>query len=238
VLVAFLAVYGLVLAVWPETNSLAILGPHPDGGGRFYGATNQVSTLLLVPSLLAGALLAPVGLLPVGLLAIVVVGLSETGADGGGAIVLAVGFLVLAFRLRELELTARRVALVGAGAVAAGLALVAVDALAGGSSHVTRSVGSGPIGLAGDLAHRIRVSLDGATSSWHAALLVVAGIAALVWLGLREPRDAVLDAALAGLAVSFVVNDTPTDVALFGALSCGTLYTWQRVRLHARRTLD
>jgi hypothetical protein len=229
VLVAFLVVYCAVLALWPEVNSLAMIGPHPDGGGRFYGVTNQVSTLLLVPALLASALLAPVGLLPVALLALVVVGWSQTGADGGGALVLGAGFLVLALRLRELALTPRRLALVGAGAVAAALALVAVDALAGGSSHVTRAVGSGPVGLAEDLGHRLRVSFEGATSSWHAPLLVVGGVATLAWLATRRPRSPVLDAALVALAVSLVVNDTPTDVMAFGALSCAALYVSRRL---------
>jgi hypothetical protein len=238
VLVAFLIAYGAVLAAWPEVNSLAILGPHPDGGGRFYGITNQVSTLMLVPALLGAALLAPVGLVPVASLALVISGWSEIGADGGGALVLAAAFTVLAFRLRGLALTPRRLVLVGAGALGVGIALVAVDAVTGGSSHVTRAVGEGPGDLAGDVGHRLRVSFDGATSSWHAALLVVAGVAVLVWLALREPRSPALDAALAGLAVSFAVNDTPTDVAAFGALACGALYAWERVRRPAAPRLE
>jgi hypothetical protein len=229
VLSGFLLVYGVVLALWPEVNSLAIVGPHPDGGGRFYGVTNQVATLLLVPALLAGGLLAPAGLLPAAVLALAVVGWSRTGADGGGAVVLATGFLVLALRTRELALTPRRLALIGAGAVAAALALVTVDALAGGSSHVTRALGSGPVGLAEELGHRLRVSFEGATSSWHAPLLVAGGVAVVAWLATRCPRSAVLDAALVALAVSLVVNDTPTDVAAFGALSCAALYVSQRV---------
>ena len=229
VLAGFLLVYGTVLALWPDVNSLAIVGPHPDGGGRFYGVTNQVSTLLVVPALLAGALLAPVGLAAVAVLALVVVAWSKTGADGGGALVLAAGFLVLALRLRGLRLSLGRLALVGAGAVAVGLVLVVVDALTSGSSHVTRALGSGPVDLAGELAHRARVSVEGATSSWHAVLLVVGGIAVLAWLATRRPRSALLDAALVALAVSLVVNDTPTDVAAFGALSCAALYVSRRV---------
>jgi hypothetical protein len=58
---------------------------------------------------------------------------------------------------------------------------------------------------------------------------VVAGLAGLVWLATRRARFAVLDAALVAVAVSLVVNDTPTDVAAFGALSCGALYVARRV---------
>lgn len=238
VLACFLVLYGAVLALWPDVNSLAVIGPHPDGGGRFYGVTNQVSTLLLVPSLLAGALLAPLGLAAIALVALVVAGWSEIGADGGGALVLAAGFLVLGLRLRGLELTPRRLALVAAGAVAAAVALVALDVATGGSSHVTRAVGSGPGDLAGDAGHRLRLSFEGATSSWHAVLLVVGGVAALVWMARRRPRSAVLDAALVAVAVSLVVNDTPTDVAAFGALSCGALSAWERVRPDSGSRLD
>ena len=53
--VCFLAAFLVTLAVWPEVNALAAIGPHPDGGGRFYGVTNQVETLLLAPSLAAAA---------------------------------------------------------------------------------------------------------------------------------------------------------------------------------------
>ena len=51
---AFLVAFLVVLAASPETDSLAAIGPHPDGGGRFYGVTNQVETLLLAPALAAG----------------------------------------------------------------------------------------------------------------------------------------------------------------------------------------
>ena len=55
-----------VLAVWPEVNALAAIGPHPDGGGRFYGVTNQVETLLLAPSLAAAALAGVAGAVAIG----------------------------------------------------------------------------------------------------------------------------------------------------------------------------
>ena len=46
-------VYALVFAFSTETSSLAAFGPHPDGGVRFYGMSNQVETLLLVPAAMA-----------------------------------------------------------------------------------------------------------------------------------------------------------------------------------------
>src|SRR5438093_7683396 len=46
VVALFFLAFLLVLTLSPETNSLAVLGPRPDGGGRFYGVSNQVATLL------------------------------------------------------------------------------------------------------------------------------------------------------------------------------------------------
>jgi len=49
---ALAALFAFLFAVmWaePAWNALAVIGPHPDGGGRFYGVTNEVETLLLHP---------------------------------------------------------------------------------------------------------------------------------------------------------------------------------------------
>ena len=227
-LLAFLAAYGLVLALWPEVNSLAAIGPHPDGGGRYYGLTNQTSTLLLAPSLAAGALVGLPGLAAVAALTLAVVGASATGADGGGVLVVLAGFGFLALRLADVRLTARRLAVLGTGVVAAGLLLVGIDAAAGGSSHVTRSLGDGPGSFVEDLAHRVEVSVRGATSSATPIVLTTAGLLGLLWLAARTPRAAALEAFLVALAVSLIVNDTPQDVALFGALGGLTLLAWQR----------
>src|SRR5213593_2670115 len=91
-----LAVYAVFLGVSPETVSLAAIGPHPEGGGRFYGMTNQVETLLLGPALALGALVGLPLLAAVALASLVVVGWSRLGADGGGLIVYAAGFATLA----------------------------------------------------------------------------------------------------------------------------------------------
>jgi hypothetical protein len=227
-LVTFLGGYALVLAVWPEVNSLAAMGPHPYGGGRYFGVTNQTGTLLLVPALAAGALAGLPWLGAVALLAVALVGLSATGADGGGVLVLLAGFGVLALRLANRRLTVRRLVALGAGVVVAGLLVVGLDAAAGGDSHVTRSLGSGPGSFAEDLAHRAEVSFRGPTSSLLPFLSTTAGLLVLVWLATRRPRHAVVDAMLAALAVSLLVNDTPQDVATFGALGTLALLSFRR----------
>jgi hypothetical protein len=208
----------------PAWNTLAVIGPHPDGGGRFYGVTNQVETLLLAPALVLGTLLGVRALPATALLIAAGVGASRVGADGGGLLVFLAAFLTLGLRLRRAE--PARAAIAVAVTAGAALALVGIDAATGGSSHVTHAVGGGPGSLLGDLGHRLHLSGASIASTWNNAALFGAGIAALLWLTVRRPRIAVLDAVFAGLAVSLVVNDTPADVAGYGALSALVVWTW------------
>jgi hypothetical protein len=225
---AFLAGYAAALWIWPDVSALAILGPHPDGGGRFYGVTNQVETLLLPPALAAGVAFGFPWLAVPAALALLVVGASVTGADGGGTVVFAAAFLVLAFRLRGLELSPRRLVAVAGVAAGVTLALVGIDAALGGSSHVTRAVGAGPESLSDDFTHRMHVSADGIVASHGAEVGFVAGALGLVWLALRRPRTPGLDALLVAIVVSLLVNDTPTDVVGYGALGGFALWAWER----------
>jgi hypothetical protein len=226
-LLSIFAVYALVLTVSPETSSLAAYGPHPDGGVRFYGISNQVETLLLVPGLLGAALLGAAWLPVVAVLVLIVVGATGLGADGGGVLVFAAGYLFLWLRLRRAPLTGRNLVLAAGAVIVAGLVLVGLDAALGGSSHVTRTLGDGPGALAGELAHRWHVSLDGYVSSWQATVIISASLAVLAWIGLRRPRYPVVDAVLVALAVSLLVNDSPRDVAAYGAISCAALRFWE-----------
>lgn len=227
--VALLAIfpgYLVVLAISTETSSLAVVGPRPENGGRFYGFNNQLETLVLVPALLGAYLLGP-RLLPVaGLLALVTVGASFAGADGGGVLVLLAGFLFLWLRLRGVPLTLRNLVLTGAAVVVLGLVLVGLDAAFGGESHVTRSIGGGPVQLAEDIGDRLVASAKGVVSTWHSALVVGVSIPVLVWVALRRPRYAALDALLVAIAVSLIVNDAPREVSGFGALSALALRFW------------
>jgi hypothetical protein len=226
---ALAALFAFLFAVmWaePAWNALAVIGPHPDGGGRFYGITNQIETLLLPPALVLGAL-AGVRLLPVVGLAIAAgIATSRIGADGGGLVVYLAGFLVLWLRLRSLP--ARRAAAATAVAVGAALLLVGIDAATGGSSHVTKAVGGGPGSVLGDLGHRLHLSAASIASTWHSALLFALGIAALVVLAVQRPRSALLDAYLVALAISFLVNDTPIDVAGYGGFAALGLWLLTR----------
>jgi len=229
VVAAFLVALTVILAVDPELNSLAVLGARPDGGGRFYGVGNQVETLLLPPVLVAAAIGGLRWLVPLAVLALVAIGWSKAGADGGGILVFATALGLLGLRLRGLSVTPRRLAFVAVTVVVVGLAFVGLDAVLGGSSHVTHAVGSGPDSLLGNLGHRLHLSWAAATDQWQHVLPFLSCLAALVLMGTMRPRRATVDALLAGLAVSLLVNDTPVDVIGLGALGCLVLLRWESV---------
>ncbi|HET8653114.1 MAG TPA: hypothetical protein VFM13_11150 [Gaiellaceae bacterium] len=208
-----LAAYLVAMAIDAGWVALSPLGPTQNS--RFYGLSNLLATLLLVPALAGAVLLgrrfgmwAFVG---VAALSVVTVGGTAFGADVGGLIVLLAGFVVLAVLEHGFD---RRLA-IGGAAVAA---VLAVALAVGGSSHVTEALSDGPAGLAEDLGRRIQISFERATGGWTTALVVFGGIAALAALALRERRPVPL-ALLAALGVSLVVNDSPKDVVVAG-LAC------------------
>jgi hypothetical protein len=222
-LAGVLAAYALALGIDGTTVALSPFGPTQNS--RYYGLSNLLATLLLVPALAGSALvrtrLGWGGFAATALLAFVTVAGNRFGADGGGAIVLAAGLAVLAVLLAGGGRRALAVAVAVAFALALGL--VALDAATGGSSHVTRALEDGPGGLAGDLAERVELSWERATSDWYVALAVAALLVLLGGLVLRvlrrpEPlaERAVPLALAAAIAVSLVVNDSPTDVLVVG----------------------
>ena len=152
-----LAAYLVAMAVDPSTVALSPWGPGQ--AGRFYGVTNLLETMLLVPALAGAAYLWPrfgaIGLGLVAALAFVTIAGNRFGADGGGAIVLGVGYAVLAVEL--VGGGRRRLLAALTAAAAAVLIVMGLDAATGGgSSHVSRAVGGGPGEIAEDLWRRLR----------------------------------------------------------------------------------
>ena len=231
VLSVVVAAYLVAMAADATTVALSPLGPTQTG--RFYGFNNLLATLALPVVLTSCVLLtARIGLralVAVGAVALVTIGGNRFGADGGGAIVLAVALTVLALRLRD-GLSRRSLVVGLAGGVAAALVLIAVDVATGGSSHVTEAVREGPASLAGDFADRIEISVRRTVESAGAIAIVALGLGLMAWFGLRERRFATSDAMLVAILVSLVVNDTPSDVAGFGALGLAALWRWERAR--------
>ena len=211
---AVLAGYLLVLGLDPEAVALSPFGPSQ--AGRFYGVSNLLATMLLLPALLGAWLLGRLGI-AVGGLAVITVAGSRFGADGGGLVVLLAGYATLiAYALRA-HVRAAHLAVGAAAVVLTGTALVGLDAALGAESHVTDSLGDGPGALLGDLADRVEISVRRAFAGRGPAFAVVASLSVLVVIATRRPRLPVTDAFLVALLVSVVVNDTPGDVLGIGA---------------------
>ncbi len=227
---AVVAAYLIALALDGTAVALSPLGPTQNA--RFYGLSNLLSTMLLVPTLAGAALLGrrygALAFASVGVLGFATVALSSLGADGGGALVLAVGLVVLAAGLWELS--GWVLALLAAGMLAAVGVAIAVEAAAGVSSHVTRALEDGPAEWLADLADRIELSFRRTTDDPATAAGVVAGLlafASLVWLtfraGLARSERALPLAYAAAIVTSLVVNDSPLEVTLAGAVGLGAL---------------
>jgi hypothetical protein len=225
-LLGVLAAYLLVLGIDGPSAALSPFGPTQNS--RYFGLSNLLETMLLVPALGGAALLfrrfGRTAFAGTALVAFVTVAGNRFGADGGGAIVLAGGFAVLAVLLYG---GGRRALGIAAGAsLALALGLVALDAATGASSHVTEALEGGPTGLAGDLGERVELSWERATGDWYVALIVALMLAAFVLLVMRTLRrpNALRESSIAlsvaaAIAVSLVVNDSPTDVLLVGLTS-------------------
>ncbi len=222
------ATIGAYLLALGFDASVAVSPFGPWQNGRFFGLSNLVETLLLLPAFAAAALLAArlgwAAFGGVALLTFVTVAGNRFGADGGGAVVLAVGFAVLGVLLADARWRALVLALAGAAALALGL--VAIDIATGGKSHVTEALSGGPVELARDLGERVSLSVARATQEWYVALLLALLLLALGLLVVRTlvrrgaGRESAVPLALAAaLAVSLVVNDSPNDVLLIGVVS-------------------
>ena len=212
VLLAYLVVLGLD----PESVALSPFGPSQ--AGRFYGVSNLLETMLLVPAILGPALLGRIGVAVAGLSLVAVAG-SRFGADGGGLLVLLAAYATLLVRTRGVRLDVRRVAALVVAGVAAAIVLVGLDAAIGGSSHVTHAVGDGPGAVLGDIADRLELSARRTFGAVGPAFAVLASLAVLCVVATRRPRRPLTDAVLVALLVSLVVNDTPGDVIGFGAVA-------------------
>ena len=223
VFAAVMLAYLVVLGADGQAVALSPLGPSQNS--RFFGLSNLLSALLLVPAL-AGVALARIALGwgaagAVAAVSLVAIAGSRFGTDGGTAIVLVAGLAVLTLELaRERRRAAFAVAALAAAAVAA---LVAVDAATGPSSHLTDAIGGGPDGLAADLRDRAVLAWARATEHWWLSGLVAAGTVLiavlavrLVLAGMPRARRALPLALASATLVSLVVNDSPLDVTSAG----------------------
>ena len=227
---AVLVAYLLSLGLDPEAVALSPFGPSQ--AGRFFGVSNLLATMLLVPALLGPWLLGRLGV-AVAALALVTVAGNRFGADGGGLLVLLAGYATLLARGLPAPARLRTVLFAGAAVVGLALALVGLDAALGGSSHVTESLSDGPLAVLGDVTDRIELSVRRSVAGVGPAIVVLASLAVLVAVALRRPRRPVTDALLVALAVSLLVNDTPNDVLGIGAAAAVAMRRFEGVDAHA-----
>ena len=227
----FLAVFLVVLAAWPDVNALAAIGPHPDGGGRFYGVTNQVETLLLPPALAAAASVGVAGAAAIGLLLLVTVGWSRAGADGGGIVVVAAAWAVLLAGLARVRLTPARVAL---GVARRRRARAPRRRRRRAARRLEPRHGRG------------RRRARGRSSTTSTGAFASPGTAPRrppTWRSSACSRSAASSGSGSGggdgrpcsrcspaSRVSLLVNDTPVDVLGYGALGCLALTAWEETR--------
>jgi len=229
VLLAYLLVLGL------DAESIALSPFGPSQAGRFYGVSNLLETMLLMPAILGPALLGRLGVAVAGLSIVAVAG-SRFGADGGGLLVLLAAYATLLVRTRGVRLDARRVAVLVVAGVAAAIVLVGIDAAIGGSSHVTQAVGDGPGAVLGDIADRLELSARRTFGAVGPAFAVLASLAVVVVVATRRPRRPLTDAVLVALLVSLVVNDTPGDVIGFGAVAAFVIRRFEDGSARGART--
>jgi hypothetical protein len=222
-LAGIVAAYLVSLGVDGSAVALSPFGPSQNS--RFYGLSNFLETMLLVPAL-GGAVflwrrLGWPAFAVVALLSFVTVAGNRFGADGGGAIVLAVAFPLLAILLAGLR--GRRLAVAVGTAIAVAAGLLVLDAVTGPESHVSRALDSGPSGIAADLRDRVELSWDRVAQQVGIAAVVAVCLPVLVVLVVRLLRSgaplerrALPLAYAAALAISLVVNDSPNDVLTAG----------------------
>jgi hypothetical protein len=227
-----LVLAGYVLALGLDASAVALSPFGPSQTGRFYGVSNLLETMLLVPAFLGAAWanerFGLAGFLGVALLAFTAVAGNRFGADGGGAIVLGLGYAVLLAALLGGRRLTAAAAVAGASTLVA--VLVAVDAATGGTSHVTDALGGGADGLASDFGGRIVIGYERTVAHWYVALGVVLcllGVAALTATTLRrnitQSGRGLLLGYAAAILVSLLVNDAPGDVALPALVGCVAL---------------
>lgn len=243
---------------------IGLLGLQPVYGGRYFGQGNVgyalfATSALLLATVLAGALidrgdrrLATLTVAVIGLAAVVVDGFPSWGADGGGPLAMIPAFAYLALNAAGVELTWRRLVLIGAGTLAVVAAFAGLDYLRPPryrthlGNFVADVVQTGkPTGL----EHIFTENWKMLTANWlnmTVALLLVATMLVLLMPHRAgrplEPllsRVTFLGSGLAAVAVcwllAFFANDSGTGIPPSGLLIAAPLLVVLAASLQERR---
>ena len=218
-LLGILVAYGATMILQPWSLALAPIGPELTS--RFFGVSNLLETLLLVPALIAARLLTQrfgwTAFALVGGISLAVIAENRLGSDGGGAIVVGVAFALLAVRMAGWHVRTAIPALVAAALVVLGLANL--DAASSSPDHLRGALHGGFSGIMHVAANRVPLAYDRMIEQWWLLIpgffAVGVGIAAARYATARQERAAML-ALLAALAASLLVNDSPGPVMIGG----------------------
>jgi hypothetical protein len=236
-LAGVLLAYGVTMVVQPWSLSLAPIGP--EFTSRFFGISNLLETLLLVPAIVGARLLTErfgwPAFVAVGGLARAVIAENRLGTDGGGAVVIGVAFALLAVRLAGLPKRTAIPALGLAGLIVLGLANL--DVAASSNDHLAGALHGGINGLANVAANRVPLAYDRMIHQWWLLIpglfAVVVGTAAARYAATRAERAAAF--ALCGaLLASMLINDSPGPVMIGGLTA---VFTMEGGLLHRYLTL-
>jgi len=91
-----------------------------------------------------------------------------------------------------------------------------------------RALGDGPAALAEDVGDRLELSWRRTVESPGPLAVVLGALALLALVAARRPHTPGTDALLVALAVSLLVNDTPSDVLGIGAAAAIALRRFER----------
>jgi hypothetical protein len=221
--------YAIDVIAGSPLTSLALLGPNPGLGVRFYGIGNELEALLGVLVVAgSGAAIsaftelsgrgAAAAFLFTALVSAAIFAAGRFGADVGAAIVLPVGGAVAAAAVAD---SRRRGALLAIAAPLVVLILIALaDLVSGANAHLTRSVlDAGGLGDLADVAQR-RLQLSAHSFVRPIVLFFLPVVAAAIviaylrrdrigsWLGHFPALRAGLTGAVAATVVGTLANDS------------------------------
>jgi hypothetical protein len=231
----------------------SLLGSNPLYGARFFGAGNEIETVLTLSALLAcGAFMCDrEGARPArafaaaGAAMAIFLGSGRLGADVGGVVMVAAGFGTAALYVERVRLTVGRLALLAALPVVGLALIVLLDAVTGGESHLTRTFqdANGPGDIFTVIFRRFRASVQGAQSNgvW---VIVLLAFGALIWgwvkrerllaplvapgedAAARRPYRAALAGGIAATVIGALANDSGPAIMIIGTiyLGMGVLY--------------
>jgi hypothetical protein len=236
--------YGVDVIAGSHLTELSLIGPNPVAGVRFYGIGNELEATVaaLVPIATGAGLVAWVPqasprraalcFAGAALLAVAAFAPGWFGADVGAAIGIPIGAAVAAGACLGAATPGpgrtRRLTLLVAVPIVAVAALVAVDLLLGGNSHLTRSVlrAGGFDRLSEVVQRRLQLSVHsfGRYAStlmlWMAVAAVVAGIVERrrirAWFGGRRWAWAGFLGAVAATAAGTLANDSGALLLILG----------------------